>query len=259
MDRTRRLVAVAGFVVALFATTSAATAASSLGHFGHFTCRGGSLGSPRILKSGSYRSLRVVGVCAVPTGGTVRVRGNVLVERHATLNAVSQSTFNVGGNVVVSDDAIAGLGCSDEAGCANLTNDHIGGNLTANGATAVVVQQEFIGGNATIVGGGGNMNCASTAFFGGPYFDTIEDSSVAGNIWIQRVHSCWFGMFRLHVGGNVSVRGNRMADPDGNEIATNTIGGNLACFNNVPHAQVGDSQGAPNVVAGKKLGECASL
>jgi hypothetical protein len=73
MDRTRRLVAVAGFVVALFATTSAATAASSLGHFGHFTCRGGSLGSPRILKSGSYRSLRVVGVCAVPTGGTVRV------------------------------------------------------------------------------------------------------------------------------------------------------------------------------------------
>jgi hypothetical protein len=172
---------------------------------------------------------------------------------------VSQSTFNVGGNVVVSDDAIAGLGCSDEAGCANLTNDHIGGNLTANGATAVVVQQEFIGGNATIVGGGGNMNCASTAFFGGPYFDTIEDSSVAGNIWIQRVHSCWFGMFRLHVGGNVSVRGNRMSDPDGNEIATNTIGGNLACFNDVPHAQVGDSQGAPNVVAGKKLGECASL
>ena len=217
------------------------------------------MNSPRVLRSGVYRSLRVVGVCAVPTGGNVRVRGNVLVKPHAILSSLSQSRFNVRGNVVVSDDAIVGLGCSDEVGCKTLTNDHIGGNLTAHGAKAVVVQQEFIAGNATIVGGGGSMNCNSTALFGGPYFSTIEDSSVGGNIWIQQIHSCWFGMFRLHVGGNVSVRGNRMGDPDGNEIATNTIGGNLACFNNVPHAQVGDSQGAPNVVAGKRLGECANL
>ena len=40
------------------------------------------------------------------------------------------------------------------------------------------------------------------------------------------------------------------------EIVTNNIGGNLACFNNNPAAQVGDSMGQPNVVAGQKRGEC---
>jgi len=43
------------------------------------------------------------------------------------------------------------------------------------------------------------------------------------------------------------------------EIVTNVIGGNLGCFNNVPQAHVGDSQGAPNVVGGHKRGECAAL
>ena len=66
-------------------------------------------------------------------------------------------------------------------------------------------------------------------------------------------------MFRLHVGGSVTVTGNRMGDPDGNEITTNTIRGNLACFNNTPHAQFGDAAPIPNVVGGKKLGECATL
>jgi hypothetical protein len=246
-----RVLAVAVGVGVLFGVGTAGAAADS--HFGAVTCHGGTIAS------GTYKSLRIVGVCAVPTGGRVRVRGRVVVAPHGVLNAVSLSTFNVGGSVIVGDDAIAGLGCSSEAGCSSLTNDHIGGNLTATGATAVVVQQERIAGNATIRGGGGNMNCTSTVFFGGPYFSTIEDSSVGGNIRIQAIHSCWFGMFRLHVGGNVTVTGNRMGDPDGNEITTNTIGGNLACFNNSPKAQFGDAAPVPNIVGGKKLGECATL
>ena len=51
--------------------------------------------------------------------------------------------------------------------------------------------------------------------------------------------------------------GNRFGDPDAMEIVTNHIGGNLACFNNNPAAQVGDSMGQPNVVGGQKRGECA--
>jgi hypothetical protein len=57
----------------------------------------------------------------------------------------------------------------------------------------------------------------------------------------------------------VTLIGNRMGDPDANEVATNVIGGNLACYNNVPHAQFGDSMGLTNTVAGKKLGECKAL
>ena len=259
MSRQRAAITLAASILVLAVGSGTAGAAGSTPHFGNFTCKGGTFGSPANLKSGVYRSLTVAGVCAVPSGGVVKVTGDVTVNAHAGLNALSMSTFNVGGNVTVGNDAIAGLGCSPEVGCPSLTNDHIGGSLTARKAYAVLVQQEIITGNATIIGGGGGMNCSLTVLAGGPYFSTIEDSSVGGNILVRRVHSCWFGMFRLHVGGNVTVQGNRMGDPDGNEIGTNTIGGNLACYNNVPHAQFGDSGAMPNTVAGKKLGECASL
>jgi hypothetical protein len=238
---------------------TAGASAGTTPHFGNFTCRGGTFGAPKLLKNGVYRSLTVTGVCAVPTGGVVKVNGNVTIDAHAGLNALSMSTFNVGGNVTVGNDALAGLGCSPEVGCPTLTNDHIGGSLTAKKAYAVLVQQEHIHGNASIIGGGGSENCSLTVLAGGPFFSTIEDSSVGGNILVQGVHSCWFGMFRLNVGGNVTVQGNRMGDPDGNEIGTNTIGGNLACYNNVPHAQFGDSGAMPNTVAGSKLGECKNL
>jgi hypothetical protein len=260
MHLSGRLVATASAVVALLAMTTTATAASPLSNFGNVTCHGGSFGSPTILKNGTYQSLHIVGgFCMVPTGGNVTVKGQVTVEDHAGLNTLTQSTFNVGGNVVALDDAIVGLGCSDEVGCKHLTNDHIGGSLHSYGARAMIVQQEMITGDATIFTGGGSMDCSLTVLAGGPYFDTIEDSSVGGSVTVKGVHSCWFGLFRDHVGGNVTVSGNRMGDPDANEIATNTIGGNLACYNNRPHAQVGDSEGSANVVAGKKLGECAHL
>jgi hypothetical protein len=56
----------------------------------------------------------------------------------------------------------------------------------------------------------------------------------------------------------VQLIGNRFGDPDAMVIVTNHIAGNLACFNNNPAAQVGDSMGLPNVVGGQKRGECAT-
>jgi hypothetical protein len=40
---------------------------------------------------------------------------------------------------------------------------------------------------------------------------------------------------------------------------TNRVLGDLACFDNDPVAQVGDSGGAPNVVSGHARGECEAL
>ena len=76
---------------------------------------------------------------------------------------------------------------------------------------------------------------------------------------VDNMRSCWFGFIGNVVGGNVSITNNRFADPDANEVVSNTIVGNLNCFNNVPQAQVGDSGGMPNIVTGVKRGECASL
>lgn len=59
--------------------------------------------------------------------------------------------------------------------------------------------------------------------------------------------------------GNVLVVHNVMADLDANEVTTNVIGGNLACFHNSPPAQFGDAAPIPNMVKGHKLGECSKL
>jgi hypothetical protein len=233
--------------------TGTASAATPAAHFGHVTCHGGTI------KAGTYKSLRIAGFCTLTRRGTATVRGDVVVQSHAFLNTLTPGTFNVGGDVIVNDDGIAGLGCNDEVGCKTESNDHIGGSLIGSDAWAVVVEQEHVRGDIVIDGGGGSENCSSTALLGGPYFSTVHDSTVGGNVDIRGLHSCWFGLIRSTVRGNVTLIGNHFGDLDAMEIVTNTIGGNLSCFDNNPMAQIGDSGGLPNVVGGHKRGECASL
>ena len=57
----------------------------------------------------------------------------------------------------------------------------------------------------------------------------------------------------------MKLNNNQMDDPDANEFVTNVIHGNLVCHNNSPPPQVGDSEGQPNVVSGKKVDQCAGL
>ena len=240
--------AAAAFVLAAGGTAGAATTSH-----GDFTCHGG------IVAAGSYRSLTIAGACQLTGSGTVTVRHNLTVAAHGLFNAVTPGTLRVGGSVVVGNDAIAGIGCSPAIGCTVTTADRIGGSLTATGAWAVIVHSAWIGGNVSQTGGGRTENCGIMAPFGAPYYSSFEDNTIAGWVSVNGVHSCWFGFIRNTGSSNVSVIGTRMGDPDANEITTNTIGGNLACYNNVPKAQFGDSHGTANTVAGKKLGECAAL
>lgn len=243
------LVGVGALVCALVGASTASAAGGPQSH----TCSGGNIAA------GTYASLRVTGFCMLPNSGTVRVLGNVTIASGAALNAITPATFTVGGNIRIGSGAILGLGCAPEAGCAVTTNDRVGGNLTANGAAAVIVHNTTFGGNLSLSGGGGSTDCSSTALFGGPFFSDIEDSHIGGNASVSGLKSCWFGFIRNHVGGNVTVHNNTFGDEDATEIVTNVIHGNLSCSGNNPAAQVGDSAGAPNVVFGRKTGECASL
>jgi hypothetical protein len=123
----------------------------------------------------------------------------------------------------------------------------------------VIVHGTTIWGNASIRGGGQTMDCSVMAPFGAPYYSVMEDSTIHGSLVIRGLHTCWLGVIRDHVSGTVRLIGNRFGDPDADEVVTNVIGGNLACFNNNPAPHVGDSMGAPNVVGGQKRGECASF
>ena len=109
-------------------------------------------------------------------------------------------------------------------------------------------------------GGGGGVNCNSNRFFGGsPVYSDVEDSYVGNGVTVNGLKTCWFGIFRNEIGNTPTVSNNTSADPDSTEVASNYIEGNLNCYNNVPAAQLGDSGGSPNIVAGVKTGECASL
>ena len=245
---------VGGLVVAsMFASVGTAGAAVPNWHFGNVICHGGKI------RGGTYESLTIAGNCTLTSKGTVHVMGNVVVRGHAILNTLTPGTFNVDGNVTVRAKGVAGLGCNDEVGCPTESNDHIGGNLRGRDAWAVIVEQEHVGGLISIIGGGKTKNCSSTGLLGGPFFATVHDATVGGNVIVRRLRTCWFGLIRTTVGGSVRVFGNSFGDPDATEIVTNTIAGNLACFNNVPAAQVGDSGGSPNTVGGRKRGECKNL
>jgi hypothetical protein len=249
--------AATAMLASLVLVSPASALASGAG--GSFTCAGG------VLAGGSYNSVVVTGQCQV-VAGTVTVRGNLTIAPGGELLAAFDgNNVAVAGNVSVGTNGVLVLGCDSHAfpcldnpgGFASAT---IGGNLSATGALAEVVHDTAVSGNLTILGGGGGVNCdPQSALFGFPAYATFEQVTVGKNATITDWHSCWLGFFRNHVTGNMTFNNNVTADPDGNEIQTNWIGGNLSCSGNSPQPQQGDSQGLPNIVGGKALGQCSGL
>lgn len=251
MGRTLRRMAVlmAAVLGALVLTSAASASSSALPRHGAKTCNGGTI------HSGSYASLKIAGLCTIGNHADVVVRNDLTVGHHGILNAVTHGQLVVRGDMYVRSGGGAGVGCTPSAGCNVTTHDRIRGSVIAASPTFMIFHGDRVDGRFRIKGGGGGVQCGSQ-FFGGPYFTTFEDGWVGGNISVRLMKSCWFGLFRNHVGGNVSVNNNTFADPDADEIQTNVISGNLSCFGNSPPPQRGDSQGNDNIVAGTVSGQC---
>jgi hypothetical protein len=130
----------------------------------------------------------------------------------------------------------------------------IRGGVHAVNAMIVEIHFSTISGGVHIRGGSGP--------FGGPFgvtYNTIEDSRINGSVWMTGYNGFWEGFFRNNVHGSVNYNDNRLVDPDGNEVQSNTIHGNLNCSGNDPAPQQGDSEGSPNVVTGQKTGQCVGV
>ena len=239
--------------VVVFGVGSSAVAGAAVAHHGKVTCHGGTIAA------GTYKSLRVTGACTLVASGNVTVRHNVVVTGTGLFNAGTPAKLRVGGDVIVQHHGATAIGCSPDIGCASLGADVIRGDLRAQRAAATIVHGTTIWGSASIRGGGQSEDCSVIAPFGAPYYSVIEDSTIHGSLVIRGLHTCWLGVIRNHVSGSVRLIGNRFGDPDADEVVTNVIGGNLDCFNNIAAPHVGDSGGAPNVVAGQKRGECVGL
>jgi hypothetical protein len=246
-----------GSGLAAFMVGAGASGAIAAG--GGSTCTGGSVAP------GTYSSLVIAGACAIDSGSATVLR-NLTVRPGADLYAAfSGSDLTVGGNLDVKKNGVLVLGCEPDAfPCFNdpngVTNDVVGKVLTAEGALAVLVHHSTLNGNVVQSGGGGGLNCdPQPPLMGSPAYATYEDDAIGGNVSITGWRSCWLGFFRETVAGNVAFNNNQTFDPDGNEVATNTIDGGLHCQNNSPAPQLGDSGGTLNIVHGRVTGQCIAV
>jgi hypothetical protein len=222
----------------------------------------------------------------VVNAGPTTVGGNLTLSPGAVLNAAfalnhqtgsGASSLSVAGNLRVQSGAALILGCTPASfGCIDDPNpEHptlsshasVGGNLDSQQPLGVVVHNATIGGNVSQNGGGGGFTCEPSGFFAAihsPVYSTYEDGQVGGNLSVMGLTSCWLGIAREQVGGNLRVNGDQLADPDAIEILSNTVEGNLICHGN---SQVWNSAEVsfpalfprtpfPNTVNGKRIGQC---
>src|SRR6266849_2347588 len=98
---------------------------------------------------------------------------------------------------------------------------------------------------------------SSKSVGGSPPFSDFEDMTIGGNLTITGLRSCFLGVIRVIITQNFALNGSVNADPDGNELADNSIAHNLNCNGNSPSPQIGDSGGGLNKVFGRANGQCA--
>ena len=174
--------------------------------------------------------------------------GKVVVPHDAV--CLSEAPVTIRGGLRVGQGATFVLGSEDNPGHTGT----ISGGVRATNPASVQIHFATINGGIDIQGGSGP--------FGGPFditWNAIEDNTIHGGVTINGYNGFWFGFIRNTVSGSVTLSNNTTQDPDGNEYVSNTIKGNLNCFGNSPATQVGDSEGGPNVVSGRKTGECSSV
>jgi hypothetical protein len=215
--------------------------------------------------SGTDGSLTITGNAYVASGTTLTVKGSLTLARGACLDAFTLGTVNVGGNVLVSKGAILALGCSPGSigpfpPCGTTTtSDTVGGSIVASQPLTMYLDGDTINGSVTSAGGGPGPTL-------NPYINfPIKENLIGGNLTVSGWQGAWFGVLRNTVHGNVTLSQNvgvtigELGTLDSTEIVTNTISGNLTCAGNSPAAQFGDSGGAPNVVGGRKIGQCTAV
>lgn len=287
----RRLVVAAAAVVAFVVLGAGPAPAKSptnqcTGDLGNIP---GSLG----VLSGTYTGdVQISGACAASAGPTV-IDGNLTLLPGSTLIAAfgetnfqpgsAPSTLTVNGNVNVGAGATLILGCNttsfpcfDDPASNGVdvppslsSPGTVTGNVTSTQPLGVIVHSTAIGRNVTENGGGGGVSCVPPegsifGVIGFPAYSDYEDNTIGGNLGVRGLGSCWLGMARDQVGGNMLVQQNRLADPDAIEIIHNSIAGNLVCEQN---SMVWDSfdlsetglyprQPDPNTVSGQRVGQC---
>jgi hypothetical protein len=201
--------------------------------------------------SGSYAGDVIVnGACAVNMGAAV-VEGNLTISSGSVLLAAfalndstgtGASNLTVKGDLTIEHRATVLLGC--EPGNFTCLDDpnqkkpslsshsEVWGSIIGNGALGLIAHNDTIHQAIQLNGGGGGVTCNPIGVFKqfqSPVFSAIEDTTVDGNLRAYGVRSCWMGVARVQVGGDLVIDNGHFADPDAIEIIANHVSGDLDC------------------------------
>lgn len=279
--RSRQSRLAGAFALCVLALATVAVTAGTAGAAPKASCSGDLSNIPASVGvlSGTYNGNVVIsGACAVVAGPAV-VNGDLTLAPGSTLLAAFASgSLTVNGNVLVQKGATLILGCLPTSfpcfddpftnGQPSLSSPGtVTGNLIATQPLGVIVHNTTISGHVSENGGGGGTTCGPAggifSVLGFPAYSDYEDSSIGGDLNVNHLNSCWLGMARLQVGGNLTLNQDQLADPDGAEVISNTVSGNLVCHQN---SMVWDSADLsndlyprlwePNTVDGQRVGQC---
>jgi hypothetical protein len=95
-------------------------------------CTGGTIAP------GTYNSLVITGICALPNSGTVTVNNGLTIASTGDLDGGKLGTLIVNGNITVNKGATLLLGCSADSGCGGVTNHKVTMSINAKDALAVI-------------------------------------------------------------------------------------------------------------------------
>jgi hypothetical protein len=191
------------------------------------------------------------------------INGSLVVPADATcslLNVTVEGNVQVGTGATLSVSPLTGQ---------TVTID---GNIVANGCKSVVLG--FVEGTPGVISVEGNVNiqnCTDGVGYNGSItisgnfvcannhpFCITDGGVVHGNLTVKSNNIAPFAgaaaeVVGNQVSGNVDISDN-ISNAASPSVFTNTIGGNLRCFDNSPAPH-----GSDNTVSGQKLGQCAGL
>jgi hypothetical protein len=228
----------------------------------------------------------VNGLCEV-NDGVAHVIGPLTLKSGSALIAafgMKHSKLTVDGNVTVGQGATFVLGCNTTSfACADDPNQShptlssspvVTGNITENAPLGVIIHSTRIGGGITQTGGGGGLSCVPPktgpfAAFHSPVYSDYEDNTIAGNVTVTQITTCYLGIIRDHVGNTMKVTYDSMGDPDAIELESNVIKHNLVCFHDKQNVwdssekSFGQTATFPrtlhrNMVSGNRVGQCTT-
>ncbi len=272
-----RLGGVGALVLAGTLAMSAGSATASPHGWGPrpYTCTGGEVNfaDPTLstyapdIPSGTYSSITIAGVCEPALNAVINVLGNINVAGGGVLDAQGNpSTITVRGNVTAAKGSLLALGClpnpvGHQTGHAcgttlaqqplnnvdptALSHITIHGSIFASDANTVWLNGVTVEGNVVLIGGGDQA--------GLPW--PIKTNTIDGSLIVYGATPEWLGVVVNKIGGNVFLANVSIAPGETIDVANNSIGWNLVCWNLAPAESAGFI-GEVNVVGGWSIGQC---